>query len=161
MFNISQLINGRTHIESRLATSRVIVFTSQEPQVIRLTKESKLLCDIHDSTLFNHKLILQAFQTAHGVLKVKILHWFVIPFSRGPHCQNEHEHEPHEQYERQNDRILKEKLPRSVGAQYATGDQWRNNSRKNTGMEPQQKQYQLWMWPVIEARSDAVKSNIV
>ena len=42
---------------------------------------------------------------------------------------------------RQNDRILKEELPRSEGAQYATGDQWRNNSRKNEGMEPKQKQY--------------------
>ena len=42
---------------------------------------------------------------------------------------------------RQNDRILKEGLPRSVGAQYATGDQWRNNSRKNEGMEPKQKQH--------------------
>ena len=42
---------------------------------------------------------------------------------------------------RQNDRILKEKLPRSVDAQYATGDQWRNNSRQNEGMEPKQKQY--------------------
>ena len=42
---------------------------------------------------------------------------------------------------RQNDRILKEELPRSVGAQYATGDQWRNNSRKNEGLEPKQKQY--------------------
>ena len=42
---------------------------------------------------------------------------------------------------RQNDRILKEELPRLVGAQYATGDQWRNNSRKNEGMEPKQKQY--------------------
>ena len=41
---------------------------------------------------------------------------------------------------RQNDRILKEELPRSVGAQYATGDQWRNNSRKNEGMDPKQKQ---------------------
>ena len=41
---------------------------------------------------------------------------------------------------RQNDRILKEELPRSVGAQYATGDQWRNNSRKNEGMEPKQKE---------------------
>ena len=40
---------------------------------------------------------------------------------------------------RQNDRI--EELPRSVGAQYSTGDQWRNNSRKNEGMEPKQKQY--------------------
>ena len=41
---------------------------------------------------------------------------------------------------RQNDRILKEELPRSVGAEYATGDQWRNNSRKNEGKEPKQKQ---------------------
>ena len=41
----------------------------------------------------------------------------------------------------QNDRILKEELPRSVGAQYAPGDPWRNNSRKNEGMEPKQKQY--------------------
>ena len=42
---------------------------------------------------------------------------------------------PMNSMKRQNDRILKEKLPRSVGAQYATGDQWRNNSRKNEGME--------------------------
>ena len=42
---------------------------------------------------------------------------------------------------RQNDRIPKEELPRSLGAQYATGDQWRNNPRKNEGMEPKQKQY--------------------
>ena len=41
----------------------------------------------------------------------------------------------------QNNRILNEELPRSVGAQYATGDQWRNNSRKNEGMESKQKQY--------------------
>ena len=46
---------------------------------------------------------------------------------------------------RQNDRILKEKLPRSVGAQYATGDQWRYNSRKNEGMEPIKNNTQLWM----------------
>ena len=42
---------------------------------------------------------------------------------------------------RQNDRILKEELPRLEGIQYVTGDQWRNNSRKNDGMEPKQKQY--------------------
>ena len=63
---------------------------------------------------------------------------------------------PMNSMKRQNDRILEEKLPRSVGAQYATGDQWRNNSRKNEGMEPKQKQYPV----VIEARSDAVQSNI-
>ena len=44
---------------------------------------------------------------------------------------------------RQYDRTPKEELPRSLGAQYATGDQWRNNSRKNEGMEPKQKQYPL------------------
>ena len=59
---------------------------------------------------------------------------------------------------RQNNRILKEERPRSEGAQYATGDQWRNNSRKNEGMEPKQKEYPAVA--VIEARSDAVKSNI-
>ena len=42
---------------------------------------------------------------------------------------------------RQKDRTLKDELPRSVGAQYATGDQWRNNPRKNEGMEPKQKQH--------------------
>ena len=42
---------------------------------------------------------------------------------------------------KQNDGILKEELPRSVGAQYATGDQWRNNPRKNEETEPKQKQH--------------------
>ena len=46
---------------------------------------------------------------------------------------------------RQKDRTLEDELPRSVGAQYATGDQWRNNSRKNEGMEPSKKNTQLWM----------------
>ena len=53
---------------------------------------------------------------------------------------------------RQNDRILKEELPRSVGAQYTTGDQWRNTSRKNEGMEPKQKQY-----PVVDVTGDRSK----
>ena len=44
---------------------------------------------------------------------------------------------------RQNDRILNKELPRSVGTQHATGDQWRNNSRKNEGMEPKKKQYSV------------------
>ena len=61
---------------------------------------------------------------------------------------------------RQKYRTLKDELLRSVGDQYATGDHWRNNSRKNEDMEPKQKQYtQLWMSLVIEARSDAVKSK--
>ena len=53
---------------------------------------------------------------------------------------------------RQNDRILKEELSRSLGAQYATGDQWRNNSRNNEGIEPKQKQY-----PAVDVTSDRSK----
>ena len=53
---------------------------------------------------------------------------------------------------RQNNRILKEELPRSVDAQYATGDQWRNNSRKNEGMEPKQKQH-----PAVDVTGDRSK----
>ena len=49
----------------------------------------------------------------------------------------------------QKDKTLKDGLPRSVGAQYATGDQWRNNSRKNEGMEPKQNNTQLWMGLVL------------
>ena len=67
---------------------------------------------------------------------------------------------PMNSMKRQNDRILKEELPRSVGTQYATGDQWRNNSRKNEGVEPKKKQYPAVDVLVIEARSNAVKSNI-
>ena len=48
---------------------------------------------------------------------------------------------PMNSMKRQKDRKLKDELPRLVGAQYATGDQWRNNSRKNEGTEPEQKQY--------------------
>ena len=58
---------------------------------------------------------------------------------------------PKNSMQRQNDRILKEELPRSVGVQYVTGDQWRNNSRKK-GMEPKQKQY-----PAVDVTSDRSK----
>ena len=53
---------------------------------------------------------------------------------------------------RQNNRILKEVLPRSVGTQYATEDQWRNNSRKNERMKPKQKQY-----PAVDVTGDRSK----
>ena len=55
---------------------------------------------------------------------------------------------------RQKDRTLKNELPRSAGAQYATGDQWKNNSRKNEGMEPKQKQH-----PVVDGTGDRSKDR--
>ena len=59
---------------------------------------------------------------------------------------------PMNSMKRQDDRILKEELPRSVGTQYATGDQWRNNSRKNEETEPKQKQH-----PVVGVTGDRSK----
>ena len=59
---------------------------------------------------------------------------------------------PMNSMKRQNDRILKEKLPRSVGTLYATGDQWRNNSRKNEETEPKQNQH-----PVVDVTGDGSK----
>ena len=53
---------------------------------------------------------------------------------------------------RQKYRTLKEEIPRSVGAQYATGGQWRHNSRKNEGMEPKQKEY-----PAVDVTDDRSK----
>ena len=57
---------------------------------------------------------------------------------------------PMNRMKKQNDRILKKELPRSVGAQYATGDQWRNKPRKNEGMEPKQ-------YPVVDVTGDRSK----
>ena len=59
---------------------------------------------------------------------------------------------PMNSMKRQKDRTLKEELPRSVGAQYATGDQGRNNSRKNEETEPKQKQH-----PVVDVTGDRSK----
>ena len=59
---------------------------------------------------------------------------------------------PMNSMKRQKDRILKGELPGLVGARYATGDQWRNNSTKNKGMEPKQKQH-----PVVDVTGDGSK----
>ena len=59
---------------------------------------------------------------------------------------------PMNSMKRQKDRTLKDEFSRSEGAPYATGDQWRNNSRKNEGMEPKQKQH-----PVVEVTGDGSK----
>ena len=60
---------------------------------------------------------------------------------------------------RQNDRILKDELPRSVGASYTAEDQWRNNSRKNEQMEPKQKQHSVVDVTGHGSKVDAVKSK--
>ena len=59
---------------------------------------------------------------------------------------------PMNSMKRQNDRVMKKEIPVSVGARYATGDQWRNNSRKKEGMEPKQKQH-----PVVDVTDDRSK----
>ena len=59
---------------------------------------------------------------------------------------------PQEQHEKEKDTTLKDELPRSVGAQYATGDQWRTNSRKNEETKPKQKQH-----PAVDVTGDGSK----
>ena len=67
---------------------------------------------------------------------------------------------PMNSMKRQKDRTLKAELPRSVGAQYATGDQWRITPERMKGWSQSKNNTQLWMGLVIEARFDAIKSNI-
>ena len=67
---------------------------------------------------------------------------------------------PMNSMKRQKDRTLKEELPGLLGAQYATGDQWRNNSRKNDEMEPKQKQNPVEDRTNDGSKKDAIKSNI-
>ena len=68
---------------------------------------------------------------------------------------------PMNSIKRQKDRTLKDKLPRFIGAQYATGEERRNSSRKNEEAEPKQKQHQVLDMMVMEVKSNAVKNNIV
>ena len=68
--------------------------------------------------------------------------------------------DPMNSMKRQKDRTLKDDLLRSVGAQYTTGDQWRNNSRKNEEIESKQNNTQFQVSLVMEVKSDAVKSSI-
>ena len=67
---------------------------------------------------------------------------------------------PMNSMEMQKDMTLKDELPRLVGAQYPTGGQWRNNSRKNEEMQTKQKQYPAVDVTGDRTRSNAVKSNI-
>ena len=107
------------------------------------------MCRVFNSMKLSHALWGHPRRAGHcGEVWQNVVHWrrewqttsVFLPW------------EPHEQYERQNNRILKEELPRSVGAQYGTGDQWRNNSRKNEGMEPKQKEY-----PAVDGTGDRSK----
>ena len=130
--------------------------------------------------LFQYPFILP-FHTVHGVLKAGILKLCASVGSPGGSDGKESAHsagdlasipglgrspregngkpfpysyleKPMNNMKRQKDRAWKDELPRSVGAQYATGDQWRNNSRKNEGMEPKQKQH-----PVKDVTGDGSK----
>ena len=92
--------------------------------------------------------------SVHGILQAIVLEWTAISFSKwrvltkrfplekgmANHFSILASENPMNSMKSQKERTLKDELPRSVSAQYATGDQWRNNSRKNEGMEPKQKQ---------------------
>ena len=77
--------------------------------------------------------------------------WFTRE-GNGKPLQYSYLENPMNSMKRQGDMTLKDELPRLVGAQYATGDQWRSNSRKNEETEPKQKQH-----PVVDVTSDGSK----
>ena len=78
--------------------------------------------------------------------------WWRVLSKHGPLEKGLAVENPVNSMKRQKDRTLKDELPRSVGAQYATGDQWRNNSRKNEETEPKQQHH-----PVIDVTGDGSK----
>ena len=78
----------------------------------------------------------------HGIFQGRVLERGAIAVSKNPMNS----------MKSRKDRLLTDELPSSVGAQYATGDQWRNNPRKNEGMEPKQKQY-----PAVDVTGDRSK----
>ena len=67
---------------------------------------------------------------------------------------------PMNSMKREKDRTLKDELPRSVGIPYATGEEWRNKSRKNKRQSQSENNAQLWTKLVMEVKSDAIKNNI-
>ena len=66
---------------------------------------------------------------------------------------------PMNSMKRQKDVTLKDELPRSVGAQYNTGEEWRNSSRGMKRLSQSRNDAQLWMWLVVKVKSNAVKNN--
>ena len=89
----------------------------------------------------------------HGIFQARVLEWGAIAFSKDDiHIFYLKTQNPMNSMKRKYDRIPKEELPRSLGAQYATGEEWRNNSKKSEEMEPKQKQ-----WPVLDVTGDGNK----
>ena len=93
----------------------------------------------------------RATQDGHVMVESPDKMWFTGEGNCKP-LQDSCLENPMNSMKRQKDRTVKDEFPRSVGAQYATGDQWRNNSRKNEGMEPKQKQH-----PVVDVTGDGSK----
>ena len=100
----------------------------------------------------NHSLVLIIVSLTHWVMAESSDKTWPTGEGNGKPLRYSCLENPMNSMKRQNDRILKEELPRSVGAQYAIGDQWRNNSRKNEEMEPKQKQH-----PVVDVTDDGSK----
>ena len=102
-------------------------------------------------------MLCRAYQDGQVIAKSSDKTWS-IGEGNGKPLQYSCFENPMNSMKRQKDRTLKDELPRSVGAQYATGEEWRNNSWKNEQMEPKQKEHPVV--DVMEVKSDAVKSNI-
>ena len=93
-------------------------------------------------------LVLEGLAGLHRTIQLQLLQHYWSGHTHQYSCLEN----TMDSMKRQKDRTLKDEFSRSVGAQYATGDQWRNNSRKNEETEPKQKQH-----PVVDANGDESK----
>ena len=96
-------------------------------------------------------MLCRAYQDGQVIAKSSDKTWY-IGEGNGKPLQYSCFENPMNSMKRQKDRTLKDELPRSVGAQYATGEEWRNNSRKNEEVEPKQKEY-----PAVDVSGDRSK----
>ena len=107
----------------------------------------------HNLVLFNETMSLSCRVTQEGWVMVESSDETWSPREgNGKRLQYSCLENPMNSMKRHKDRTLKDELPRSVGAQYATGEEWRNNARKNEEMEPKQKQH-----PVGDVTGDGSK----
>ena len=130
-----------------------------------VAKSQTRLSDFTFTLCFSYKFAVESRGQDRWVMVERSDRMWSTGQGNGKPLQYSYFENPMNSMKRQKDRTLKDELPRSVGAQYATGDQWSNNSRKNEGMEPKQKQHKVVngneaRLDGIEARLDAIKNNI-
>ena len=165
--------NGKVNIDilgiSELKWTRMGKFNSDDHYIfccrqeslkrnrIVLTVNNRVWDAVLGCNLKNDRMILVHFQGK--TFSITVIQVYA-PSTTGKTLQYSFLENPMNRMKRQKDRTLKDELPRSIGAEYATGDQWRNSCRRMKRQSQSKNNTQLWIWLVMKVKSDAVKNNI-